>query len=80
MNFGELYASIAGVISARLDEDAVGAKVENIGFAIKTAYVTSFLKEKSIPFETVAAKNNHLTTIEKIKTGVFMIEFKVEPF
>jgi S1-C subfamily serine protease len=74
------YNNVAGVISARLDEDAVGAKVENIGFAIKTAYVTSFLKEKSIPFESVAAKNNNVTTIEKIKTGVFMIEFKVEPF
>lgn len=80
---GPLFDSannVAGIISARLDEDAVGAKVENIGYAIKTNYVISFLKENGIPFETVSPKNNNIISIESIKTGVFMVEFKVEPF
>jgi S1-C subfamily serine protease len=71
--------NVVGVISARLNDEAVGSKVENIGFAVKTSYVIEFIKKNFMLFESTTSSDKSVRTIEDIKKGVFMIEFTIKP-
>lgn len=66
--------SVVGIVNARLNEDAVGAKVENIGFAIKTDALLNFLKKNKINYQLLAPEGKYPASMDEIKKGIFMIE------
>jgi S1-C subfamily serine protease len=71
--------NVVGVIVSRLNDDLVGSKVENIGFAIKSNQVIDFLNSNAITYQNVPSNDNTEKTIEDVKKGMFMIEFTLQP-
>jgi len=74
----DLQNNVVGVISSRLSDEAVGSKVENIGFAIKNLNVIEYLKKNSILFEVASPSDKITRTIEDLKKSIFMIQYTAE--
>ena len=65
--------NVVAIVNARLNEDAVGAQVENISYSIKSKYLIEFLKINKINY-LIPSNSKEGDSISNIKKGVFMIQ------
>ena len=66
---------VRGIVNARLNDDAIGEKVENISYGIKSTILSKFLNENRIKyyFNTTSIKN-FSSSLSSVKKSVFFIK------
>jgi S1-C subfamily serine protease len=69
---------VAAMICARLSDEAIGAKVENISYSIKIAEIIKFLDNCKIKYSKVSSDKEVGRSINDAKKGVYMIRYTGE--